>query len=185
MTTPTPDERIKEIRERLDENGMAHPDLIYHGSHRKDIEFLVAELEAKEAEINRLKADIENMAWNLGGCSTYALGYGLDEGHAKELARPALEDVLKLALKYRASRQALDKIVHELGVPNKDYPAPVANAYEIAMEALSPSSGEVKDISEALGGKTMTMEELAADRLRLINENLALKHSLDEARRKP
>src|SRR3990167_2900274 len=34
-------------------------------------------------------------------------------------------------------RDALDKIVHELGVPQPGYPAPVANAAEIAKDALS------------------------------------------------
>jgi hypothetical protein len=33
-------------------------------------------------------------------------------------------------------RKALDAIIHELGVPQPGYPQPVANAYEIAMEAL-------------------------------------------------
>lgn len=34
-------------------------------------------------------------------------------------------------------RDALERIGQELGVPTPDYPAPVANAYEIVVEALS------------------------------------------------
>ena len=57
---------------------------------------------ALEKEVERLIKDNEVLIWNLGGCSTYALGYGLDESHDKEMARPALEDVKKLALRERS-----------------------------------------------------------------------------------
>ena len=34
-------------------------------------------------------------------------------------------------------REALDRIMHELGVPGEGYPAPVANAWYIADAALN------------------------------------------------
>lgn len=37
-------------------------------------------------------------------------------------------------------RNVLDQIMHELGVPQPDYPAPVANAYYLAEAALSGNS---------------------------------------------
>ena len=40
---------------------------------------------------------------------------------------------VRLLGEYRA---ALSRIMHELGVPGPDYPAPVANAHEIAKQAL-------------------------------------------------
>ena len=41
---------------------------------------------------------------------------------------------IRLMKKYRT---ALDAIIHELGVPQPDYPAPVSNAYHIARKALN------------------------------------------------
>jgi predicted RNA-binding Zn-ribbon protein involved in translation (DUF1610 family) len=58
-------------------------------------------------EIDRLKALYERAVWNLGGCSTYALGHGLDEPHSKEMALPALDDVKKLALENRSLKALL------------------------------------------------------------------------------
>lgn len=45
---------------------------------------------------------------------------------------------VRLLGKYRA---ALAKIMCELGVPGASYPAPVANAYEIADVVLGPRDG--------------------------------------------
>lgn len=42
---------------------------------------------------------------------------------------------VRLLDKYRI---ALGRIMSELGVPNENYPAPVANAYQIAKSALRP-----------------------------------------------
>lgn len=60
------------------------------------------------------QAEIENLIWNLGGCSTYAMGYGLKDGHNKSMARPALEDVLKLALKCVKQAEIIKKLVETL-----------------------------------------------------------------------
>jgi hypothetical protein len=55
-----------------------------------------------EQDLFQANKKIAQYLWNLGGCSTYALGYELDSpGHDKEMALPALEDVLKMALKNR------------------------------------------------------------------------------------
>lgn len=64
-----------------------------------DLSITTKDLEKADlvSEVERLKKSNERYLWNLGGCSTYALGYGLDEPHDKEMALPALEDVLKLA----------------------------------------------------------------------------------------
>ncbi len=50
-------------------------------------------------DIESLQKEVENLIWNLAGCSTYALGYDLDKGHDKAFARPALEDVKRAMLK--------------------------------------------------------------------------------------
>ena len=43
------------------------------------------------------------------------------------------ETAVRLLKEYRA---ALDRIMHELGVPQPGYAAPVANAYHVARHAL-------------------------------------------------
>ncbi len=62
------------------------------------------------AERDRLKAENEILIWNLAGCSTYALGYGINEDHDKTMARPALEDCRKMALQNQRLREALEHI---------------------------------------------------------------------------
>lgn len=60
----------------------------------------------KDEEIKQLKervAELEKeqevLAWNLGGCSTLALGYEIGTKFCEKMARPALYDVNRLALK--------------------------------------------------------------------------------------
>ena len=48
------------------------------------------------------------------------------------------ETAVRLLAKYR---KAFDDIMHELGVPQPDYPAPIANAYRIAARMLDGSKG--------------------------------------------
>lgn len=49
----------------------------------------------------------------------------------------------------RRLRDALRRITQELGVPGPDYPAPVGNAYDIAVEALGPPSELSRDMGDA------------------------------------
>lgn len=75
---------------------------------------MLKENAAAKAEIENLRADIDNMLWNLAGCSTFALGYGVDEPFAEESARPALLDVLKLAKREKHLREALVPLIEEI-----------------------------------------------------------------------
>lgn len=93
--------------------------------------------ECLEAERDKLRTEVEVLIWNLAGCSTFALGYGIHEPFDKEKSRPAMTDVLKLALREEKFRKSLEAIRNELGVTQSGYPAPVANAANIAKEALS------------------------------------------------
>lgn len=78
------------------------------------------ELPAAEAiniarkKIEALKTDNERFLWNLAGCSTYALGCDISEGHNKEMALPALEDVLKLAINFDLAIKGLEDVVMHL-----------------------------------------------------------------------
>lgn len=54
-------------------------------------------------------------------------GYCVKEPHPK---------IASLEKQVKEMREALDKIIHELGVPQPDYPAPIVNAYDIAQAAL-------------------------------------------------
>jgi len=69
-----------------------------------------------ESELSRLKEENERLLWNLAGCSTYALGYGLDESHSEEMALPALNDVKKLALRSKkleaVAKAAMDAFIY-------------------------------------------------------------------------
>ena len=58
-----------------------------------------------------------------------------DQGLPCYTLRPHPCAVVKLA-------EALDEIMHELGVPQLGYPMPVANAYEVAKRTLEEVAGE-------------------------------------------
>ncbi len=62
-------------------------------------------------------------------------------------------DIADLTKQRDALRKALDMVMHELGVPGEGYPAPVANAYRIAAQALAgqPERSEARahELSEA------------------------------------
>ena len=66
---------------------------------------LRAALAAKDAEIERLKAEVETLAWNLGGISTLACSRKLVEFDSA-MARPALHDVAALVKDYAALANA-------------------------------------------------------------------------------
>lgn len=57
-------------------------------------------VELLTARVAELEAEQEVLAWNLGGCSTYALGYDLDKEPDPTMARAALHDVRKLRIAY-------------------------------------------------------------------------------------
>lgn len=67
-----------------------------------DRELLKANIAAAIREA--VKEATENLTWNLASCSTFALGYGLDERFNKSKARAAMFDVHNLALKYRTAK---------------------------------------------------------------------------------
>lgn len=91
----------------------------------------------EQTEVGRLRKEVHDLIWNLGGISTLALGYCLDEPFSKDLARPALYDTHTLALKHRALRQGIEAALNELGIPQPGYPAPVSNAVKLLQDALA------------------------------------------------
>jgi len=62
---------------------------------------------------DRLKEENYKYVWNLGGCSTYAMGYDIKGGHDKKMALPALDDVLRLALKAKKLEEDF-KVMREI-----------------------------------------------------------------------
>lgn len=72
-----------------------------------------------EAENAKLKAEAESLLWNLAGCDTYAMGYGLDKEHDAKMARPALASVRRLGLKVQ-KLEAVAKAAVGLSWKNKD-----------------------------------------------------------------
>jgi len=92
--------RLAEIRKR-GENGV-----YYTGGDRDDVNFLLA-------EVDHLQAEVEELVWNLAGCETFALGYQLDMEPHKDMARPALltvrEQIKKFTTQLDRQREVLEK----------------------------------------------------------------------------
>lgn len=109
---------------------------------KKMFEDQVKVREALREERDRLLKENEVLIWNLGGCSTYALGYGIHEPHSKEMARPALEDVKRLAVKCDRYRKALEILYNELDDQSCEEQPIACSLRDIAKQALSGSEGE-------------------------------------------
>ena len=71
-------------------------------------------LTRREKEIEEWRTEQEKLIWNLAGCSTYAMGYDLDNEHDVTWARAALNDVKKLALKERDAQQRIKALEEEI-----------------------------------------------------------------------
>jgi hypothetical protein len=103
------------------------------GCNRLDA--IESELAAAKAVIEKLKADNENLTWNLAGCSTFALGYKINDPFSKEWARPAMFDVLRLAKREKRLRGALEELT--MNEQDKAY-----RWFRIAQSALDGKGGE-------------------------------------------
>jgi len=57
----------------------------------------------------------------------------------QEKIKEQAEQIAALTARIRELKGALDKIIHEIGIPRPGYIQPVANAYEIAKAALEGS----------------------------------------------
>jgi hypothetical protein len=110
-----------------------------------------------EEEISRLRQTVERQGWNLGGCSTLALGYNLDEKFDEGMSLPALRDVHKMALEHRSLRAEAERyrlalviisegVDHPEGIKGAgaDWYAALDWACDIAKEALSSPKADEK-----------------------------------------
>lgn len=68
---------------------------------------MTARAEKAENKLAASKAEIENLIWNLAGCSTIAHS-GKPTDYSHELARPALHDVNKLAARAEKAEERLE-----------------------------------------------------------------------------
>ena len=104
MTVPMPSEKPVPVKvearhiELADEILNAHVD----ASHSmRSAAQLIANSEA--AATAELRAEVERLLWNLAGCDTIAAGYGKPFDYAKDIARPALDSVSRMAAKLIAA----------------------------------------------------------------------------------
>ena len=117
MDEPLDLDTVVWICEKHPELDWPHDDCAGPGMPRTNrISGLVYQRDEARAEVERYKTEAEQLVWNLAGCDTYAMGYGLDENHHPGMARPALNSVKKLALREREQRrrlEAAERVVEE------------------------------------------------------------------------
>lgn len=162
-------EREKNVHQAVHSDRVIHPDC--HFCFLRIVDRL-REYEKRETAVQereaKLREEIEILGWNLAGCSTFALGYGLDEGHDKEKARPAMSDVHKLALKARgleANNVKLWGVVERLREC-------LDGAYDVAVGRIT--DGLRKRIDEALAESASAgAERLSAD-VRNMSTNISV-----------
>ena len=77
--------------------------------------------DCREEYVKKLEKENERYLWNLAGCSTFALGYDDGKPYSKELALPALEDVLRMA-------QRVKKLERVVKAAENEFPCELAKA---------------------------------------------------------
>ena len=85
---------------------------------------------------------LETTRMQLAACGVAALANTNDTvkqriGKDNEYWTASYGDVCRAVDMEIRYREALDKIIHELGVPGPGYPQPVVNAYNIANDAIN------------------------------------------------
>lgn len=70
-------------------------------------EQLQARIAELEGEVSELKTYSENLAWNLAGCSVFALGWDMDKEFDESAALASLIDVRNLRLEYEKLKEAI------------------------------------------------------------------------------
>lgn len=103
-------DHISEFVEPNDETGSFN----YHFD-RALAAFSFSQNASLQAEVEKLKQDNHDMLWNLGGCEAIASGWSKPEGYSKELARPALDAVARLAKRAETAESALAEARGEIG----------------------------------------------------------------------
>jgi hypothetical protein len=79
---------------------------------------MTARAEKAEAKLAEAKVEIENLIWNLAGCSTIAQS-GKPTDYSHELARPALHDVNRLAARAEKAEAALADHITALEIASR------------------------------------------------------------------
>jgi len=100
------------------------------------------ELADARVKIKTLESELEILAWNLGGCDTYAMGYDLDKEPAKDMARPAL---LNVRNKIKTLESALER---SEGIKEK------------IIEMNIESSDKIGQLQSALTGMRAGLEDI-------------------------
>lgn len=99
----------------------------------------INQIRKAQSEIERLKADLQSARAEIEKLKQELNGEVLPKKLSDELFKRVQ---LKMELDSERSRsaalvKAIDKMVHELGVPQPGYAMPVANAYAFGMEAIA------------------------------------------------
>lgn len=102
------------------------------------------------------RIEIDRLVWNLAGCDTYASGAGLDKPHNADLARPALDNVRRLALERHRLREALVAVGSDADF-RFAAPAPIEALrlrMKFARDAVNPSAADVEITCQGCGSPT-------------------------------
>lgn len=126
-----------------------------------------------KAGYDNAKKEIENLTWNLAGCDCYANGWADPvEGHAKELERPALISVRKMALQKKeleTKLQAAQDTIEKEQAARNDYKMRFERAMERAQAA--EERAEYAEKNEALWhDNCKTLEQSLASKSAALSE---------------
>lgn len=100
-------------------------DFAVFGTFNEDLQPVVdaamAQIRSRDATIGALRADAENMLWNLGGVSSVCMGaLDADFTFDESSARAALHDAVKLRKERNAYRSALVDIARHVASPGAE-----------------------------------------------------------------
>ena len=104
------------------------------------------------AALRERDEEIERLAWNLGGCETYALGYNLDLVTDKTMARPALLAVKERMIELQSLKAENEKLFSKATTVPKEYEL----MYQAGFQNVTDLLGHYGDlrtlVKELVGG---------------------------------
>jgi chromosome segregation ATPase len=133
------DKRISELIEQARGGRMDRRDVL---ALADALEAATDDVKLRNQELAVLGSDVRDAQGEVEVLTQALEAVEADRGRLALEAATADQDWKRAEAKNERLREALEAITRELGVPDENYPAPVANAVEVARAALAGSGDE-------------------------------------------